>query len=102
MPELPRSFVKDAQLITTPVASRDDYVVRRWIRTAGPDDGTGIAMWSGCTLGLGEIFAFPASLAYASSKSRELHRFRVWYSPDGHYIFHQWTPRFTRTESSTP
>ncbi len=72
----------------TKVASQADYQVRRWIREAGADNGTALAMWSGATLGVAEVFTFPASMFYAGGKMREVHHFRVWYSQDDHYIDH--------------
>src|SRR5437773_1193742 len=37
---------KIARSITNLVKIREDFLIRRWIRTPGPDDGTGIAMLS--------------------------------------------------------
>jgi hypothetical protein len=71
------------------VTEQADYRVRRWIREPGADNGTALAMWSGGTLGLAEVVTFPASLIYAGGKMREVHRFRVCYAKDGHYVDHE-------------
>jgi len=75
------------RLKETPVGSREDYRYRGWIRE--PGDNVSWGMFVGCTSGLGEIIAFPASIVERAKDSVTSHTFQVWYSPDGHYIFHR-------------
>ncbi len=72
------------------LASQEDYSYRGWISNKMQRDGWGmaVAMIDVPTLGLGELYLFPGSLYWAVGECTSVHRFRVWYGIDNHYVAH--------------